>query len=137
MLLGYIDGKVLGHINLMRQPLEKRRSWAKQVEHTVMILHRHNIIWGDAKASNVLIDRKDERAWLIDFGGSYTEGWIEPELRESKEGDLQGLKKIVDFLEHGASDLVEPFYSDDEMDMEGRERQVDHPGSSQLQRYSR
>jgi hypothetical protein len=33
-------------------------------------------------------------AILIDFGGGCTLQYIEPELQETEEGDLQGLKKM-------------------------------------------
>ena len=59
--------------------------------------HSHNIIWGDAKAANVLIDA-DEDAYLIDFGGGYTDGWVEKEKSNSTEGDLQGLANIKRYL---------------------------------------
>jgi tRNA A-37 threonylcarbamoyl transferase component Bud32 len=123
ILMEYVDGKTLGHINIAKQPVEKRKTWAKQLEHPAKTLHWHNIIWGDAKASNVLIDRTDDRAWLIDFGGSFTNGRIEPQLRETKEGDLQGLGKIIEFLEDGTSDLEKSFYSDDDEDMEDGENE--------------
>ncbi|KAJ5420206.1 hypothetical protein N7465_002725 [Penicillium sp. CMV-2018d] len=55
------------------------------------------IIWGDAKAANVLIDANED-AYLIDFGGGYTKGWVEKEKSSSTEGDLQGLENIKRYL---------------------------------------
>ncbi|KAK2924448.1 hypothetical protein FoTM2_014725 [Fusarium oxysporum f. sp. vasinfectum] len=52
-------------------------------------LHEEGIVWGDAKPDNVLID-KDENAWIIDFGGSYTPGWVDEDKAETFEGDYQG-----------------------------------------------
>lgn len=57
----------------------------------------HKIIWGDAKADNFMVDAHNE-LWIIDFGGSYTEGWIDPELAETEQGDITGVKKIVNAL---------------------------------------
>jgi hypothetical protein len=34
----------------------------------------------------------------IDLGGSWTEGWVDAELSETKEGDEQALKRILEFL---------------------------------------
>ncbi|KAG5750943.1 hypothetical protein H9Q72_007084 [Fusarium xylarioides] len=79
---------------------ELKQSWAQQVNDTVQQLHAAGIAWGDAKPDNVLVDRKND-AWLIDFGGGYTNGWVPKELSGTLEGDLQALKKIDDFLLEG------------------------------------
>jgi hypothetical protein len=55
------------------------------------------VVWGDAKTSNILIDKKDD-AWIVDFGGGQTLGWVDYELVGSKDGDLQALKKILEAL---------------------------------------
>lgn len=102
-------------MNLTTVSLEKRRDWARQIENAVKTLHRHGVVWGDVKADNVLIHCVDETPWLIDFGGSYTNGWIEPRLWETIEGDMQGLQKIVEFLETGTSELMEPSSSDENL----------------------
>ncbi len=84
ILLEYVDGKVLGQMNLSKRPLEKRKDWAEQIENTVKRLHRHDIVWGDAKAGNVLIDEEDN-AWLIDFGGvSRMDGLISSSKRPKR-----------------------------------------------------
>lgn len=61
------------------------------------MLHYQSIIWGDAKADNILIDTQDN-AWIIDFGGSYTLGWVDAEKAGTIEGDMQGLAKIMDII---------------------------------------
>jgi hypothetical protein len=78
-------------------PISMRRKWAAQVKSAVEGLHAAGIIWGDVKAENVLIDA-DKEAWVVDFGGGYTEGWIDKELAGTVAGDLQGLSKIISFL---------------------------------------
>lgn len=35
---------------------------------TIEKLHKVGVVWGDAKADNILIDKNDD-AWEIDFGG--------------------------------------------------------------------
>ncbi|KAJ6184730.1 hypothetical protein N7519_006031 [Penicillium mononematosum] len=75
-----------------------RHKWVDQVSHTLKQFHSHNIIWGDAKAANVLVDVNND-AYLIDFGGGYTQGWVEKEKSNSVEGDLQGLENIKRFLQ--------------------------------------
>jgi serine/threonine protein kinase len=60
-------------------------------------LHEAGIIWGDAKAPNILIDAHNN-PWIVDFGGSYTPGWVEKDLAGTIEGDMQGLSRIVDYI---------------------------------------
>ncbi|KAJ5213513.1 hypothetical protein N7449_000682 [Penicillium cf. viridicatum] len=105
---GYTMGLVLSYINCDGATLncidgydpkfsELRQKWVDQIPHTIKPLHSYNIIWGDAKAANVLIDANED-AYLIDFGGGYTEGWVEKEKSDSIEGDLQGLENIKRYL---------------------------------------
>lgn len=82
---------------------EKREKWSKKSREYVEMLHKHNIIWGDAKADNFMVDNNDD-LWIIDFGGSYTEGWIDPELSDTLEGDEQGLQKVQDALQNPDDD---------------------------------
>lgn len=78
--------------------LSTKRKWMAQIENTVAELHKKNIIWGDAKPGNIIIDT-DDNAWLIDFGGGFTEPWVGLEQYETREGDLQALKRIRDILQ--------------------------------------
>jgi len=75
----------------------RRAKWATQVEDTLKQLHAIGVIWGDAKTSNILIDEKDD-AWIVDFGGGQTLGWVDDELVGSRDGDLQAMKKILEAL---------------------------------------
>jgi len=75
----------------------KRKKWAKEVERVTDLLHEYDIIWGDAKADNFVLDA-DEKLWIIDFGGNYTEGWVDAEKAETMEGDEQGIEKILNAL---------------------------------------
>jgi hypothetical protein len=74
-----------------------RQKWLQQVTETVTQLHLAGIAWGDAKPDNVLIDRGGD-AWLIDFGSSYTEGWVPRDLAGTIEGDEVGLQRMREFL---------------------------------------
>lgn len=98
MLFSWIENKgVLSKARAEQSAIELRRHWAAQIGGTVQMLHDRNIIWGDVKAENVLIDM-DDNAWVIDFGGSYTLGWVDKEIAGTVEGDLQGLSKIMSIL---------------------------------------
>ncbi|KAK3185290.1 hypothetical protein K4F52_005990 [Lecanicillium sp. MT-2017a] len=98
MLFYWIENKgVLSEARAEQSAIELRRCWAAQIRGTVQMLHDRNIVWGDVKAENVLIDM-DDNAWVIDFGGSYTLGWVDKEIAGTVEGDLQGLSKIMSIL---------------------------------------
>ncbi|KAI1037610.1 hypothetical protein LB503_009448 [Fusarium chuoi] len=102
LLLTYID---CGHRTLRcaakpGMSRELKQTWAQQVNDTLQQLHIADLIWVDAKPDNVLVDQKND-AWLIDFGGGYTNGWVPKELSGTVEGDLQGLRKINEFLLDG------------------------------------
>ena len=76
---------------------KQREKWAKESKRIVQLLHDHGLVWGDAKADNFMVDA-DDNLWIIDFGGSYTDGWIDPELKETEEGDDMGVRKIGNAL---------------------------------------
>jgi hypothetical protein len=98
LLLSYID---CDHKTLLcagRGPEHAllRQKWTQQITQSLQELHAHGIVWGDVKPDNVLIDKHDD-AYLIDFGGGYTNGWVDNELSNTLEGDLQGLERIVHY----------------------------------------
>jgi len=94
-LIDHEEGMTLQSALQDDPPRHLRERWAKQVNHTIEELHRAGAVWGDAKSDNVIID-KDGNAWVIDFEGGYTEGWVDKGKAGTKEGDLQGLAKILD-----------------------------------------
>jgi len=42
--------------------------------------------------------RLHSNAWIIDFEGGHTEGWVDRDKAGTVEGDLQGLENIVNFI---------------------------------------
>ncbi|GAM83395.1 hypothetical protein ANO11243_013830 [Dothideomycetidae sp. 11243] len=101
---------------------ESRRSqWAKQVERTVAALHEADIIWGDAKADNFVVD-KHQNLWIIDFGGSYTEGWVEEKYAETKKGDRMGVEKIAAAVRDPENMTFDP--DEEQKEEEGPETKV-------------
>jgi tRNA A-37 threonylcarbamoyl transferase component Bud32 len=78
-------------------PASTKQKWVDQVTGTFTQLHKAGIAWGDAKPDNILIDKNND-AWIIDFGGGYTRGFVEREKAGTIEGDLQGLEKIVQYV---------------------------------------
>ncbi|CCF44106.1 hypothetical protein CH063_13611 [Colletotrichum higginsianum] len=98
MLFTWIDAKgVLSSARAEQSSPGLRRRWAEQISTSLEELHHKGIIWGDAKAENVLID-EDDNAWIVDFGGGYTVGWVDKEQAGTLAGDAQGLAKILDIL---------------------------------------
>lgn len=92
MLLERIDGKTL-HDAMLDSSAAERLRWMEQIEDTIKRLHNYGIFWGDVKPDNVMINYSGD-AIVIDFGGGCTPEYVEMELLETKEGDLQGLKKL-------------------------------------------
>ncbi len=74
-------------------PISFRRKWMRQLDSTLSRLHKADIVWGDVKAENVLVDQSNN-VWITDFGGGYTEGWVDKALAETMEGDAMGMAKI-------------------------------------------
>lgn len=81
-------------------PSGAKEKWKRQVKGTVEALHGAGIVWGDAKAGNVLVDTAGD-TWVTDFGGGRTEGWVDRDKAGTIEGDLQGLRAIMDFIDTG------------------------------------
>ncbi|KAI1817901.1 hypothetical protein GGS20DRAFT_530121 [Poronia punctata] len=67
MRFDWIDMKtVLSATLASEMTVDIRRRRARQTKATIGWLHACGIVWGDAKDTNVLID-KGENAWAIDF----------------------------------------------------------------------
>ncbi|UNI23929.1 hypothetical protein JDV02_009719 [Purpureocillium takamizusanense] len=85
-------------------PLALRKKWVSQISNAVARLHRLGVVWGDVKPDNVLIDIHNN-AIVIDLEGGTTRGWVERDVGDSIEGDLQGIEKLVDFILNDESPL--------------------------------
>ncbi|KAG6354533.1 hypothetical protein INS49_004550 [Diaporthe citri] len=103
LLLHYIQVDDTLHdkvIDLGSSGSDLKDKWKRQVTGTVEALHKAGIVWGDVKASNVLVDTAGD-AWVTDFGGGHTEGWVDRDKAGTIEGDLQGLRAIREFVDTG------------------------------------
>ncbi|KAJ0424009.1 hypothetical protein BJY00DRAFT_309819 [Aspergillus carlsbadensis] len=87
----------------------ERQQWYDEVSAAIRGFHEVGCAYGDVKAGNVLID-EDRRPWLIDFEGGTTEGYVDLELKNTIEGDLQGLEVLRKWLdlEDEAKDEPQP-----------------------------
>ncbi|KAM5354940.1 hypothetical protein ACJ41O_001586 [Fusarium nematophilum] len=99
LLLTYIHCKfvTLSYALKAETPPSLQQKWATQLRDIIDQLHDAGIVWGDAKPDNVLIDTNLD-AWVVDFGGGYTEGWVPKKLAGTMEGDQHALEKIVEFI---------------------------------------
>lgn len=77
--------------------------WKQQISEAVEVLHNHNLVWGDVKPAYIMVDSED-RPVLIDFGGGYTKEFVDRELRETIEGDKQGLRRLFKAIDELHSD---------------------------------
>ncbi|RMZ85922.1 hypothetical protein DV736_g6524, partial [Chaetothyriales sp. CBS 134916] len=75
--------------------LEKK--WQQQIMETLQELHSHEIVWGDVKPDNVLIDNNKD-AHLIDFGGGFNSEYVDEDVIETVQGDLQGVSRIMEAI---------------------------------------
>ena len=95
----YVDsGPPLLSLEIDLIPRMRRVAWAKQISNDLKRLHGIGLIWGDAKAGNIILDT-ESNPWIIDFGGGYTDNWVDAALADSVTGDLQGLQQIMKFLQ--------------------------------------
>ena len=96
MLIDYVENaRVLRDIDILST--DECQKWAGQIRGAIEYLHDKGLVWGDAKAANVLVD-EDGNAVLIDFGGGYTNGWVDEVNHDTACGDLQGLERIISFM---------------------------------------
>ncbi len=56
--------------------MSAERKWSRQLAVTLSSLYKAGVVCGDVKAGNVLIEQSSN-AWITDFGGGYTEGWVD------------------------------------------------------------
>lgn len=110
-IMGFLQTPIPGPTPLTEKfdsatyPQEQREEWARRADEMKNVLHENGIIWGDAKGDNFVVDEAGE-LWIIDFGGSYTEGWVDPEVVETKEGDDMGVDKVVNALRDPEKNVI-------------------------------
>ncbi|KAJ5614160.1 hypothetical protein N7528_007814 [Penicillium herquei] len=99
LLLSYIESNNRTLLCMGQDPQysSMRQKWLTQITRSIEGLHACGAVWGDAKPDNILIDAHYD-AYLIDFGGGYTRGWVDKESANTAVGDIQGLQRIREFL---------------------------------------
>ncbi|KAI6812514.1 hypothetical protein KC332_g10154 [Hortaea werneckii] len=92
LLTTWIEGTKLCDIGIQERQSHSEE-WCNQVLGTLGNLHQSDIIWGDANAHNVLIDRQND-AWIIDLdGGGRPEHQLQPS-QANKETELEAVRKM-------------------------------------------
>jgi len=93
----WVPGCRLSEIDINTVTHETKQKWISQIRESIQGLHKQGLVWGDGKPGNIIIDGQND-AWLIDFGGGFTDGWVDEELADTFEGDEQALDRIVKSL---------------------------------------
>ena len=101
---GKVDGMLTDWIENARPLSEietvsakEATKWIGQIKDAISYIHQKGLVWGDAKAANILVSM-DGDVILVDFGGGFTDGWVEQRFCNTVKGDLQGLGRIVAFI---------------------------------------
>lgn len=102
--VGKIEGMITSYIGQGRSlcdietvSREEYTRWADQIRSAIEYLHGKGLVWGDAKSANILIGG-DRNAVLVDFGGGYTDKWVDKVNHDTPCGDLQGLDRVLAFM---------------------------------------
>ncbi|KEZ41597.1 hypothetical protein SAPIO_CDS7774 [Scedosporium apiospermum] len=99
LLLTYIECQAVTLRCAMRREvaMSLRHKWAEQIKSAVDGLHKAGVTWSDVKPDNVWVD-VNEDAWVVDFGGGYTKGWVDKQAAGTVEGDRDRREKILEFI---------------------------------------
>jgi tRNA A-37 threonylcarbamoyl transferase component Bud32 len=94
MVFDWLEGAPLAE-QTASQNQKFQRVWKEQVEAIVHELHRNSIVWGDVNTHNIFID-SNCAAWVIDFGGNCNIRFVDEAIKETYEGDKQGIRRIFE-----------------------------------------
>jgi tRNA A-37 threonylcarbamoyl transferase component Bud32 len=94
MVFDWLEGSSLAEQNAS-QNQKFHRAWKEQVEAIVHELHKHSIVWGDVNVHNIFIG-SNSAAWVIDFGGNCNVEFVDEAIKETYEGDKQGIRRIFE-----------------------------------------
>ena len=115
MVLDYVRGERLDAIDMNNCGQQLILRWILQVGEAVAYLHSQNVVHGDLKPANVLIEGDDAR--MIDFGFSRqsnnndpvwyggTHGFAAPERQTTSMADVFAFGRVIEFICDGANCL--------------------------------
>jgi len=96
MLLSYLPGVSLSNVRSVTR--EQKDKWVAQLESAINWLHGQSIVWGDAKAENIIIHGITDDLVLFDFDGGHTREWVSPSNAGKIDGDKEGQAAIEQFI---------------------------------------
>ncbi|CAN8062930.1 unnamed protein product [Agarophyton chilense] len=96
ILTPFIEGKNLWQVKHATH--DQKKTWKKQIVDAVHHIHSQDAVWGDAKPDNIMIE-SDNNAILVDFEGGYSKGWVDKAVKETREGDLQAVRRICEYID--------------------------------------
>ncbi|KAI9792407.1 MAG: hypothetical protein M1816_002291 [Peltula sp. TS41687] len=77
-----------------------RGRWMRDIRYALNQLHKIGVVWGDVRPDNILVDLAGN-AWVVDFRGRRNR-WVDADKAMTREGDLQGLARMEDWIARGA-----------------------------------
>lgn len=92
LLMPFISGPTLDKVNTVTD--EERKLWKENITSAIRFLHDRDVVWGDAKPHNILIESSSREPILFDFEGGHTHPYVPAKLSGMKEGDLHALELI-------------------------------------------
>ena len=109
MVMDHINGPSLQNWNYSKFDSEVGASWIRQLAATLSYLHSQNVVHGDLKPQNILVE--NDQIQLVDFGFSNaiagnrvqnwaggTNGFMAPECENTFAADIYSFGKVVQFL---------------------------------------
>jgi len=91
------DPITLENVDFSHFSKEQCYLWLSQIRSAVKYLHDNGLVWGDAKPANILI-RPNNDLVLVDFAGGATDEWVDWKNINTRDGDMQALDRIEQFL---------------------------------------
>ncbi|KAI7153417.1 hypothetical protein KC349_g8378 [Hortaea werneckii] len=93
LLTTWVDGTKLCDTDKSERQAYSEK-WSDEILSTLQNLHESGIIWGDVNAHNVLIDRRQNDAWIIDLdGGSRPDHQLQPS-EANKDAEREAVRKM-------------------------------------------
>ncbi|KAJ3498978.1 hypothetical protein NLG97_g705 [Lecanicillium saksenae] len=99
------ENTTLEDVILTTTPESTRKRWRDQIRQSLEALHAAGIAWGDARAGNVIVDVQGD-AWITNFAGGYTKGWVDKDRTGAIASDIQGFSRIEELLTTRGGALV-------------------------------
>jgi len=112
IVMDFIEGKKLS-TNLDNLPLKQQLEICKQIGQNTAKIHQLEIIHGDLTTSNMILSRKDNKVFLIDFGLAFRSSKYEDKavdlhlLRQALEAKhFKNWQQLFDIVKQGYQEVA-------------------------------